>query len=79
MENENKEVKVKSLFERHITEDKKFNWQSFVAEVEAMIETDRMKIRNLEEAMQFFIEWYEKEEAKKPKLILPDNDIVRPI
>lgn len=74
---------MKSLFERHIVETEKgkqFNYKTFVAECEAKFDTLQMKIDNLNKGMEFFVEWFEREEeAKKPKLILPDQQIVRPL
>lgn len=72
---ENKLNEIKSLFERHLTKDKKFNWTTCLNEIEAKFETLQMRIDNLDKGMRFFVDWFEQEQNKKTKLILPDSVI----
>ncbi len=79
MTNEENPSEIKTLFQRHLVDTeqgKKFNFSTCVSEIEAMFETDRMKIANLEKAMSFFVNWFEEQEAKKTKIILPENNSI---
>lgn len=78
MEESNKSLEEKNIVERHTTEAG-FNLANYLFEQEAINKHNIEKIEALEQAMQFFVDWYNRtqrvdilvpEGFDKPKIIL---------
>lgn len=69
-----KSLEEKNIVERHTMSDGKFNLGNCLAEIEAINKHNIEKIVALEEAMQFFSEWYNR--TQRVDILVPNNKII---
>ena len=66
-----KPLEEKTIVERHTMSDGRFNLAGCLMEQEAINKDLIIKVAALEEAMQFFSEWYNK--TQRVEILVPEN------